>query len=115
MDPNYPQNPSYFPPAALLPNSTLAIVSLISGILGFTVVPVIGSIVAIITGMMARSETRSNPPRASGDGLATAGIVMGWIMVALTAIGSICAVCLFVTPFLITVPLFLLSGGTAQP
>ena len=70
------------PPAVnadILPSSTLAIVSLVSAILGFSFVPVIGTIVALITGYMARNETRSIPPRASGDGLATAGIIMGWI------------------------------------
>jgi hypothetical protein len=80
----------------LLPSSTLAIVSLVSAILGFTFVPVVGTIVALVTGYMARSETRSLPPRASGDGLATAGIIMGWIQVALLVIGICCAVAYFV-------------------
>ena len=73
--PNFPQNVN----SDILPTSTLAIVSLVSAILGFTIVPVIGTIVALITGYMARGETRSLPPRASGDGLATAGIIMGWV------------------------------------
>ena len=82
--------------AGLLPSSTLAIVSLVSAILGFTMVPVIGTIVALITGYMARSETRSIPARASGDGLATAGIIMGWIQVALMVVGVCCAIAYFV-------------------
>jgi len=73
-----------------LPSSTLAIVSLISGILGFTLVPVIGTIVALVTGYMARNETRSIPPKASGDGMATAGIIMGWIQVGLVVVGICC-------------------------
>jgi hypothetical protein len=89
---NYPPTVS----SDLLPSSTLAIVSLVSAILGFTFVPVIGTIVALITGYMARSETRSIPPKASGDGLATAGIIMGWIQVALVVIGICCAVAYFV-------------------
>ena len=52
--------------AHLLPTSTLAIVSLVSAILGFTFVPVIGTIVALITGYMARNETRSLPPESLG-------------------------------------------------
>jgi hypothetical protein len=80
----------------LLPSSTLAIVSLISAILGFTFVPVIGTIVALVTGYMARNETRSIPPRASGDGLATAGIIMGWIQVGLLVIGICCTIAYFV-------------------
>jgi len=80
----------------VLPSSTLAIVSLVSAILGFTFVPIIGTIVALITGYMARSETRSIPPRASGDGMATAGIIMGWVQVALLVIGVCCTIAYFV-------------------
>lgn len=81
------------PPASsetMLPTSTLAMISLISGILGFTFFPVVGGIVALVTGYMARNETRSIPPKASGDGLATAGIVMGWIQVGLLILGTCC-------------------------
>lgn len=80
----------------LLPTSTLAVVSLVSGILGFTFVPLVGTIVALITGYMARGETRSIPPRAAGDGLATAGILMGWIQVGLIVLGICCAMAYFV-------------------
>jgi hypothetical protein len=66
--------------------------SLVSAILGFTFVPVIGTIVALVTGYMARNETRSIPPRTSGDGLATAGIIMGWIQVGLLVIGICCTI-----------------------
>jgi hypothetical protein len=86
------------PPAspALLPTSTLAIVSLVSAILGFSFVPLIGTVVALITGYMARNETRSAPPRASGDGLATAGIILGWIQVGLLVLGVCCTIAYFV-------------------
>jgi hypothetical protein len=91
----------------LLPTSTLAIISLVSAILGFTLVPVIGTIVALITGYMARNETRSIPPKASGDGLATAGIIMGWVQVALLVIGVCCTIAYFV----FIVGIFAASGG----
>lgn len=90
--PNFPANLN----TEILPSSTLAIVSFVSAILGFTFVPVIGTIVALVTGYMARNETRSIPPRAAGDGLATAGIIMGWIQVALFVIGICCAIAYFV-------------------
>ena len=89
---NYPQNIN----AETLPTSTLAIVSLVSAILGFTFVPLIGTVVALITGYMARNETRAIPPRVSGDGLATAGIIMGWIQVGLIVIGICCTIAYFV-------------------
>jgi hypothetical protein len=60
--------------------------------LGFTFVPVIGAVVALITGYMARSETVSMPPKASGDGMATAGIIMGWIQIAFIVVGICCLV-----------------------
>ena len=89
---NLPQNVV----GSTLPSSTLAIVSLVSGILGFTFVPLIGAIVALVTGYMARNETRSIPPKASGDGMATAGIIMGWIGIGLTVVGVCCVIVYFV-------------------
>ena len=80
----------------ILPSSTLAIVSLFSALLGFTFLPIAGSIVALITGYMARDETRSIPPRASGDGMATAGIILGWIQIGLLIIGVFCMLALLV-------------------
>ena len=60
--------------------STLAIASLISGILGWTLVPLLGSIVAIVTGHLARAEIRRDPSLA-GDSLAIIGLVLGWVAV----------------------------------
>jgi hypothetical protein len=90
-EPNYPQNMNY----TILPTSTMATISLIAGILGFFALPVVASIVAIWTGYEARKETRSVPPRASGDGMATAGIIMGWIQIGLAVIGICCLIAYF--------------------
>lgn len=89
---NDPQNMNY----NVLPASTLAIVSLVAAILGFTALPIVGSIVAILAGYAARNETRSAPPKASGDGMATAGIVMGWIQIGLGIISICCFIAYFV-------------------
>jgi len=86
-----PQNVNYVYP---LPTSTLAIISLIAGLLGFGM-PIIASIIAIITGYLAWQETRAVPPRATGDGMATAGIIMGGIQIAL-GILAICCYLVFV-------------------
>jgi hypothetical protein len=88
---NFPQNMNY----TILPTSTLATISLIAGILGFVMLPIIGSIVALWTGYAARKETRAIPPTASGDGMATAGIVMGWIQIVLAVVGICCAIAYF--------------------
>ncbi len=66
----------------------MAIASLVTGILGFFG-PVVFSVAAILTGYAARKETRALPPAVSGDGFATAGILMGWIQIGLAAV-AIC-------------------------
>ena len=75
--------------------NNLAIVSLIAGILGWTAVPWIGSIVAIITGHMARAEIRRNPDTMEGDGLAVGGLLLGWLMVALSIVGIVLVILFF--------------------
>jgi hypothetical protein len=74
--------------------SSLAIVSLVSGLLGWTLLPWLGSIVAIITGHMARAEIRRNPDTMEGDGLAIGGLVLGWLSILLT-VAVIFAIILF--------------------
>lgn len=74
--------------------SSLAIISLIAGLLGWTFAPWLGSIIAIITGHMARAEIRSDPEGLDGDGLAIAGLVLGWSMILLSLL-TLFAVLLF--------------------
>jgi hypothetical protein len=68
--------------------STLAIVSLISGIIGLMCWPtaLILGIVAVVTGNMARGKMRKDPTE-SGNGLALAGLVIGYIEIALAVVG----------------------------
>jgi hypothetical protein len=75
--------------------SSLAVVSLIMGIVGWTVFPFLGSLIAIVTGHMARAEIRRQPQALEGDGLAVAGLVLGWLAV----IGSILVLVGFVLFF----------------
>ena len=74
--------------------SSLAIASLVSGILGWTLLPVIGTLVAIITGHMARAEIRRSAGALDGDGLAIGGLVLGWVSALLWILG-IAAIFLF--------------------
>ena len=67
--------------------SSLAVASLVSGILGWTLLPFIGTVVAIITGHMARAEIRRSNGRLEGDGMAVAGLVLGWVSAALVLVG----------------------------
>jgi uncharacterized membrane protein len=81
---------------------SLAVISLVFSILGFMpVLPVIGSIAGIITGYIARKKIAANPASYSGDGVAKAGIVLGWIGVALLVLVVIGLV-LFLSPLTFT-------------
>ena len=75
--------------------STLAIVSLVSGLLGWSFVPWLGSIVAVITGHLARTEIRREPERLEGDGMAVAGLVLGYAMLVLSLLGLLLVVLFF--------------------
>ena len=69
--------------------STLAVVSLVSGILGWTLLPVLGTLVAIVTGHMARAEIRRSGGALEGDGLAIGGLILGWLSALLWVIGIV--------------------------
>jgi hypothetical protein len=75
--------------------SSMAIVSLIAGLLGWTFAPWLGSIIAIITGHMARAEIRRDPAGLEGDGLAVAGLVLGWSMILLSLLTVLAFVLFF--------------------
>ena len=62
-----------------------AIASLVLGIGGFVILPLVLSILAIVFGRSAKREIAERPG-LGGAGLATAGIVLGWIGVAMTVI-----------------------------
>jgi hypothetical protein len=74
-------------PSPTVQTSGLAIASLVSGIAGWTILPLLGSILAIFLGYAARNEIRRDPDRLTGEGLAVAGLVLGWIMVGITVLG----------------------------
>ena len=71
--------------------STMAIVSLVFGILSWIVLPFIGAIVAVVCGHMARSEIRHAPVDAvlEGDGMAVAGLVLGYLHLVVVTLGLV--------------------------
>ena len=73
------------------PNSTAAVVSLVFGILSWVMLPVIGPIVAVVAGHMARAEVRRSNGQLGGGGMATAGLVLGYLQIALLVL-AICAI-----------------------
>ena len=88
-----------------VPNSTTAVVSLVAGILGLTFLPLIGSIVALITGSMAKTEILQSAGTVGGEGLARVGIILGWIGIGLAVFGA----CL--TGVMLVIPLCLVGAG----
>lgn len=97
--PPSPPQPAY-PPLAAPQTSGMAVAALVMGIGGLTLIPLVGSILALIFGYMARKDIRQRPDEVTGDGLALAGIVMGWISIGLSVLAivifgglTVCGVC----------------------
>ncbi|MBP6627604.1 MAG: DUF4190 domain-containing protein, partial [Arenimonas sp.] len=91
-----PPAPSYSPaPVATRQTSTLAIISLVSGLLGWTLVPFLGSLAAVVTGHMARAEIRRNPAGMEGDGMAIAGLVLGYAVIILSLLTLLAIIFVF--------------------
>jgi cytochrome c biogenesis protein CcmG/thiol:disulfide interchange protein DsbE len=64
-------------------------VSLITGIFAWLILPLVGAFAAVITGHIARRQIRTSSGALSGDGIATAGLVLGYLQIALAAILAI--------------------------
>lgn len=98
-----PAEPAYGSPAygaapaygygAPAKTNTLAIVSLISSIASFVILPVIGSIVGVITGHMSLNQLKTSGEQ--GRGMALAGTIVGWVGLGLTILGIIAAILFF--------------------
>lgn len=73
---------------------TLAIVSLIFGLISWLGLPMIGAIVAVITGHLARAEINRSPDQFEGSGMALAGLILGWLNIAISLL-AIVAIFLF--------------------
>ncbi|RKN69661.1 DUF4190 domain-containing protein [Microbacterium sp. CGR2] len=90
------------------PASGLAITSLVCGIAGlvlfWALIPMLASIVAVVTGHMALGQTKRDPS-IGGRGMAFAGLILGYVVVGIllftiaTTIISIVLVGAFTLPF----------------
>jgi hypothetical protein len=79
-----------YPPVMAPQNNSMAIISLIAGILGWVAIPIISSIVAIVLGMKARNEIKASNGTQTGDGMALTGIILGWSSLGVACLASIC-------------------------
>ncbi len=77
-----------YPSAASRPTSGLAITAMVCGIAGivlfWAIIPVLASIVAVITGHMALGQIKRDPA-LGGRGMAIAGLILGYLVVAIGA------------------------------
>ena len=85
-----PGSPPVYPTAALAPFNGMAIASMVLGIVWAYWV---GSILALVFGYVARNQIKQRGQR--GNGMAIAGIVLGWVgvgtlilVIILAAVGS---------------------------
>ncbi|MGV8049904.1 MAG: DUF4190 domain-containing protein [Anaerolineaceae bacterium] len=76
--------------------SSWSIVSLVTGITSYFILPIIGAIIAIITGYVAKNEIKNSNGQIAGDGMATAGLILGWINIALCIIAVVIVILLFI-------------------
>ena len=74
--------------------SNSALIAMILGIVAFMGPSLLTAIPAIIVGMKARDEILASRGHLVGEGMAQAGIILGWINVALSVLGF----CLFCGP-----------------
>jgi hypothetical protein len=73
-----------------------AVISLVFGIICWFALPVVGAIVAVVCGHLARGEIRRAPPGSiDGDGLALAGMVLGYVNLALCVLAVMFIVMFF--------------------
>ena len=83
----YGQYPPPYAPAGFRPTSTngLAITSFVLGLLGWAACG-LGSILAVVLGFVARNQIRNSNGRQGGDGLAIAGVVLGFVGIGLVVL-----------------------------
>ncbi|WP_200847132.1 DUF4190 domain-containing protein, partial [Microbacterium sp. 18062] len=89
--------PSYTPYPAPPKTNALAIVSLVSSLVAFVFLPLIGSLAGIITGHISLRQLKTSGE--NGRGLALAGTIVGWAGLALAIIGGVLLVVWFVWIF----------------
>jgi hypothetical protein len=112
--PPLPPQPPPAPPgvsaAVARQTSTLAIASLVAGVLSWLLMPFVAGIAAVVCGHMARGEIRRSNGGLEGDGLAVAGLVLGWVNIVLCVL-TVLAVVLFFGGLAVLLGVLGLSGN----
>jgi competence protein ComGC len=79
-------NPQSSPPPVPQTSNGLSVTSLVLGILSLVPCSIFAGIPAIITGHIAKSRATKQPELYGGAGMALAGLIMGYVSVALLVI-----------------------------
>ncbi len=83
--PGYPTAPGYAA-APVMPSSNEAIWSLVLGILSVTCLGLLAGIPAVILGTVAKRKIGESGGMIRGQGLATAGLVLGWVSIGFSVV-----------------------------
>jgi hypothetical protein len=68
------------------------------GVLGWTLIPIVGGMIAVIAGHMAKRDIRQSEGLLGGDGIATAGLILGYSNLA---VGLCACLALLIFPTLL--------------
>jgi hypothetical protein len=90
------------------PTNNLAIFSLVASVVGWVAIPLLGHIAGIVLGHMARQEIVRSGGAQGGDGLALAGLIVGYAglvfsvlsilgVLAFLGLGIGCGLCAFLS------------------
>ena len=66
-----------------------AVVSLVCGLLAWFALPLVGALVAIVAGHGALRQIRASGGSEDGEGLALAGLVLGWLQLGLIVLALV--------------------------
>lgn len=97
-----PAYPGYYAGPMAQSTNGMAIASLVCSIAGFVIFPLIGAVLGVIFGHIALKQIKVS--QEQGHGMAVAGLVMGYIQLAL----SLLAILLFIL-------IIVIGSSTAQP
>lgn len=84
---SYAAAPPITPAAPAPRTNTLAIISFVSALVGFFILPFIASVAAVITGHISLKQLKTSGER--GHGLALSGTIIGWVGIGLAILGVI--------------------------
>lgn len=91
--PRSDQTPVYQQPGmVMVQQSNTALIALVLGIVSFVGLSIFAAIPAVILGRNARKEIQASGGMITGDGMAQAGIILGWVNIGLTLLVA-CAFC----------------------